>query len=656
MECDYLQLEIMRLRVENIRDFVGEVVIDFTNHKGKTHHISLIQMPNGTGKTTTRDLIAYTIWGKALSEDEVRALRPSHKFYPNVNKGLFELFLLINEKPHILRLSLQYDTGEHEYSTSKTDKVGGGYDHGHLLPVDVQGILTESFTNLFIFDGELSSRLLSKQHTRAEQAIHTLYFLDRLEAIKKEVDEIIRAEREKSISKTKTNKGIQKLSTQLKNYTDRLIQLNQDLDNHRTIFESNKLRIESKREEYRKIMTSSEGVRSKYLELATKRDDVETRIVNNSVSLLAKLEHPSNISRKLHDELAMLGTKMTELRLPKTISYEFFQELAESEECICGEKMTSARSEKVRENSKRYLSEDKIVILNQIKHAVKRMPDYETNDQLIDETARLNADLITIRNQLELLEGSSVNSSEQEVGKLAEEITTLDHENDNIDFCIRVLTEKDTNFQKDHSLRWDMNIPLCNRQIEDHKKRIQEAAQTKEFEDKAEELTRIIDEIINRSIVVIKQNVIRNSNNRITTLLGHSEVEIGGIDRCIEIKEKSGVSQGQSLSVAYAFLSTLFEDSAHRVPFVVDSPAGALDNEVRYEAACLIPDMFKQFVALILPSERPFFVNGLQKSYDDIQYITIHKVPNPERDGARLVTMTESPEFFDQFQPLVEEE
>jgi wobble nucleotide-excising tRNase len=118
------------------------------------------------------------------------------------------------------------------------------------------------------------------------------------------------------------------------------------------------------------------------------------------------------------------------------------------------------------------------------------------------------------------------------------------------------------------------------------------------------------------------------SNKRIEELLGNDEIRIHKIDQCIMIDKKEGVSQGQSLAVAYAFLATLFEDSSHKVPFVIDSPAGSLDLEVRREVSNLIPQLFPQLVVFILSSERDGFVDGLAEKYDDIQYYTIFKDPS----------------------------
>jgi DNA sulfur modification protein DndD len=83
---------------------------------------------------------------------------------------------------------------------------------------------------------------------------------------------------------------------------------------------------------------------------------------------------------------------------------------------------------------------------------------------------------------------------------------------------------------------------------------------------------------------------------------------------------------GQTLSVSYAFLATLFNRSDHQLPFIVDSPAGALDLNVRPEVARLIPSLCDQFVAFTISSERQSFVDVLhQAASEQVQYLTLFR-------------------------------
>src|SRR6185369_2737644 len=86
----------------------------------------------------------------------------------------------------------------------------------------------------------------------------------------------------------------------------------------------------------------------------------------------------------------------------------------------------------------------------------------------------------------------------------------------------------------------------------------------------------------------------------------------------------------------YAFLSTLFNRAEHQLPFVVDSPAGAIDLSVRPRIGELVPKLSKQFVAFTISSERDKFLEGLRRTTKGVQYVTLfHKGPKEVQARAK---------------------
>jgi DNA sulfur modification protein DndD len=106
----------------------------------------------------------------------------------------------------------------------------------------------------------------------------------------------------------------------------------------------------------------------------------------------------------------------------------------------------------------------------------------------------------------------------------------------------------------------------------------------------------------------------------------YNDIRIRNIDHCLNLEGQEGGSVGETLCVAYAFLSTLFAKTRHELPFVVDSPAGAIDLRVREQVAELVPKLSSQFVAFVISAEREGFLDSLERSVDsNIQYITLFR-------------------------------
>src|SRR5207249_3642651 len=101
---------------------------------------------------------------------------------------------------------------------------------------------------------------------------------------------------------------------------------------------------------------------------------------------------------------------------------------------------------------------------------------------------------------------------------------------------------------------------------------------TLEWKGKRDVLTAILNEAHRQARVRIGQEVCRQTNGRIAELMPDNHIRVDRLDRCLVLREQAGGSVGETLSVAYAFLSILFNQTDHQLPFIVDSPANPLDR------------------------------------------------------------------------------
>ena len=138
---------------------------------------------------------------------------------------------------------------------------------------------------------------------------------------------------------------------------------------------------------------------------------------------------------------------------------------------------------------------------------------------------------------------------------------------------------------------------------------------------------------------------------KITSILGIikspyllSESLCARIDRYIKLKGRDGASEGQTLSIAYCFLGTLFEDSELEFPFIIDSPTGKMDFEKRQAIADIIPLVFNQMIAFVQSAEVERFADRFYANPDS-QYLTVVASPQDQ-----AVVVYEGIDFFDSYQ------
>ena len=126
--------------------------VSFETTPGHVKPISLLQMPNGTGKTTTLGLLRAALSGEGpqgkWTDSEVHALRKS----PTTTTGRFQLVLLHNTERVTITITFDFDDRTATYSTT----TRAGHQDGFHPPRELQRFLNPAFVRFFVFDGELA--------------------------------------------------------------------------------------------------------------------------------------------------------------------------------------------------------------------------------------------------------------------------------------------------------------------------------------------------------------------------------------------------------------------------------------------------------------------------------------------------------------------
>ena len=92
-----MKIELLGWGNEGLR--CPDVDVQLTEKSGKICPVSLIQMPNGTGKTTTLELLKATLSGEANNWDKVDVQKYALPGKNSVTKGRFRVDLLMDGSP-----------------------------------------------------------------------------------------------------------------------------------------------------------------------------------------------------------------------------------------------------------------------------------------------------------------------------------------------------------------------------------------------------------------------------------------------------------------------------------------------------------------------------------------------------------------------------
>ena len=611
-------------RSKNIRGGLRDIDIDLGLPPKRW---TLVQMPNGTGKTTTMVLLRATLAGAELSTQAVRDLRADD----NVETGFFEVRLTIDKKPIRLQLRLDFRDGSATYWTVRAETRGGGLEEGRALPADLRDLLKEALTELFVFNGELATQIRDLNKTRAAEAIRALYRLDTLDALRRRVDRLVEQEQRRaaSVSTAKEEKGIRRLQNardEARVSKQRLTQQQQATTARIAERERERARLEA---EIQSRLSEDEGLRTQLEKLAERQAEVDETANMLSAQALDVLRRPPHVHPRLLSRLQTLGGKLYELKLPETISAEFFRELAKQATCVCGRPIGHAERHAISEGAKRYLAQDQISIINQMKLALRESsgnPEELTN--LISNLRGQLNERRKLKAARDRLASERIAEGDEVLKNLRAELATCNADLATLASTMERLTTKDPIRQRALRVTWETNLALCDAELKNRQFRLDTATNTRSFVLQGERLKTLVATTGERALDILRERVRLSTNEKLAQIIKSERLQVSRIGGGLElmstgIGSKGGVSEGQSLAVAYAFLTSLLAEAPYRLPFIVDSPAVSLDTAVRREVGELIPNFFDQMIMFVISSEREGFADAFYERPSGVHYITV---------------------------------
>jgi len=645
-----MELRVLGWRYENIRGGLRDVSISLDSSPGRW---TLIQMPNGTGKTTTMSLLRAAFSGEALTPQEVYDLRASD----TTETGLFELRMSINSKPFRVQLRLDFKNRTHQYWTARSEVRSGGLEEGLSLPPELKRLLSRDFTRLFVFDGELAKEIRTVGKDRAANAIRILYRLDRLDMLNVLVDRLVEEQQQRSaaISTATERKGVTRWKRQYEAAAARRATLGaeqKDLQKHRKEMENRKATVAAL---ISGRIDQDDALRKRKEQLDRERQTIDVSLIEAVHEGMSGLRVPAKIHPNIQERLVALGSKLTRLKLPKTISAEFFKELAEQPECVCGRPVTESIKKAILERASNYLAEDQILVINKMKSALRESS--ADSEEFTQVTTRLSGVLRQLRlnkmahDQLEL---DRVEAGDTELEKLRDENGQLDRDLDINAQKSERLTTRDPARQRALSANPENNIPLCDAEVKRCQEKLATATNTLRFVLQSERVKELVTEISGLAQVRLRERVRLATNEKLALLAPSESIRVSRIGGALELESgqlasKAGVSEGQSLAVAYAFLTSLLTEAPYKLPFIVDSPAVSLDTAVRREVGELIPDLFEQMIMFVISSEREGFADAFYQR-EGVRYITLW------RDGEDITQARDGLDYFRSFHQREEAE
>jgi DNA sulfur modification protein DndD len=649
-------MRILGWRSEGLR--CPDHEINLIQKNNSPYKVTLIQMPNGTGKTTTLELLRAALSGShSWTTDEIIELA---KKGGNNDNGWFEVTLLLNDRRFTVVLEFDFIEGSVSYKTT----YGRGQRDGFNPPLDFRNFMKYEFVNFFVFDGELAENLLDRRKTDAESVVEILFQIDLLQKISDKVefywDETIKD------ASAKEERGL----SRRRNKVDRLRQRLNELQSERIDYISEHEQIEDEinklQQAYESEISKSTELEEQYETAKNKYDIALGNLKSHARDTLDIMAYPHALALKFADEIKSLKQGLDRVKLPESAAREFFIELADENECICGRPIDQEIKNNILQRANAYLASDEVSLLNSMKSDIEEAVSGEgriTTDILdtkVKELAELKDETDLAKAEFEFVEAEA-NKTDPEIGKIKKEIDTLLARKAVVEKDLVELEDEDAQESED-----SRSIKIIQKFLAEAENKLEEITNTINLGKKRDLLKEILETAYYKTQTGISQDICSEANRKIKQLMPNNNIRIEKIEKCLVLQGQSGGSAGEQLSIAYGFLSTLFSRSEHSLPFIVDSPAGPIDLGIRPQIGKLIPQLTDQFVAFTISSEREGFVPALKRANDQsMQFLTVFKAGNADlaKSAERVKTYKKTDDgyvvtgedFFNTFQVDEEE-
>jgi predicted nucleic acid-binding Zn-ribbon protein len=636
--------------------------ISFERRPEEVHPISLVQMPNGTGKTTTLHLLRAALSGSAegsiWTPNHVRALA---KRGNESGAGTFRVKLLIDGRLTTICMNFDFDQGTVHYTTT----LSSGMKNGFHPPQAVDKFLVPQFVNFFVFDGELAEHLLSREYTDAQTVIENLFQLSLFTEVATAVGQYYDSQ---TAGRSATEeRGLARRRNRVDTLRQRIATMKDEKATAQSRYESTKRSLVKHKAKFdsalEKERDHGEKLRIAQKELASAHSEVQKL----AQEVLGQMRDPQALSAALGKEMLHLKTSLDRVKLPESTAREFFEELADEALCVCGRELDGEHRKAIRERAKQYLGSEDVAFLNALKSDVASLVGSDPSIHEIDLDGRIERLLDSIRGEddatteYNALEADAVandpalQAAKDEIDRLEDDLRRLDDSRKKYDSPDDSLGDEST-----------FGIKVLERRLEDAERKLAEITDTINLRKKRGVLIGILESALQKARDGICQEISSDTNCRIAEVMPFNAIRVQRVERCLVLEGQEGGSAGETLSVAYAFLATLFNRVEHQLPFVVDSPANPIDLRVRAKVAELIPKLTRQFVAFTISTERQGFITPLEAAASEpIQYITLFRKGPIDLEGAanrqRDTTLTKDgvlvhgKEFFSAFHLETEE-
>ena len=594
-----MKLNLLGWKCEGLRCPDFNIQLDYNESSSAT----FLQMPNGTGKTTTLRLLKRSLYKHDFKSTEIEEYKAKNSEYKK--EGLFQAKFSVEGKIFYTTIKFDFEKKTYNYLSSLTDE--GGQLSDFKLPEEIENIVDKELVDLLFVDLEQDVKPMFRSHqTGAQEAIRKFCKINLLKNIINDFEEYKNKKRKENVKSGNIQTEINTEETRINKILNKIIEVEKKVEEYKNYLNETENEYTEGKRRLDEILENDTQHKNKIKEYENRRDNIKSKYDEILIKNFESIKNVGTYENTLKIEVIKFVNDLDEMGLPEEEVRIFFDKILKKENCICGELLTAEKIKIIEKEMNSFISIKEAGIITAIKAIVneninKKEPvDLKLNSKKIQEYKQ---ELDALNENIKLIRDRALKDDID----LSKKIESLE-ENRAIkrEFLDKTINQE---WKAKHNEENTESLISLKEQKKIVEKKLAELSGTRDIEEKVLKLTEIIEEAMKAAENQISKEITLECNKKINIMLTKNPIFINSIEKNIVLDGQLEGSTGQEARIGIIFLLTILERSTIQFPLIVDTPVKGMDNAAKRRTAHFISELKSQFLCFVIDSDKPNFTD-----------------------------------------------
>ena len=594
-----MKLNLLGWKCEGLRCPDFNIQLDYNESSSAT----FLQMPNGTGKTTTLRLLKRSLYKHDFKSTEIEEYKAKNSEYKK--EGLFQAKFSVEGKIFYTTIKFDFEKKTYNYLSSLTDE--GGQLSDFKLPEEIENIVDKELVDLLFVDLEQDVKPMFRSHqTGAQEAIRKFCKINLLKNIINDFEEYKNKKRKENVKSGNIQTEINTEETRINKILNKIIEVEKKVEEYKNYLNETENEYTEGKRRLDEILENDTQHKNKIKEYENRRDNIKSKYDEILIKNFESIKNVGTYENTLKIEVIKFVNDLDEMGLPEEEVRIFFDKILKKENCICGELLTAEKIKIIEKEMNSFISIKEAGIITAIKAIVneninKKEPvDLKLNSKKIQEYKQ---ELDALNENIKLIRDRALKDDID----LSKKIESLE-ENRAIkrEFLDKTINQE---WKAKHNEENTESLISLKEQKKIVEKKLAELSGTRDIEEKVLKLTEIIEEAMKAAENQISKEITLECNKKINIMLTKNPIFINSIEKNIVLDGQLEGSTGQEARIGIIFLLTILERSTIQFPLIVDTPVKGMDNAAKMRTAHFISELKSQFLCFVIDSDKPNFTD-----------------------------------------------